>query len=205
MSRCEMEFDMRKTAYLTIVALSVGCGGVVDHDFGSGDASGGTSGAGSTGPGSPAEHGMPCKYRHGTASMTAYDGNNYASSAYSFEYASQDPAVTHNEFDVLYEGNWFRVNTVTDDQSEIVDLGPIELADVPGSVDVALYPVGTQGGHDYVEAHVGHTYWVHSVDGAGELVSAFRVLGLEPGFQVGIEWIRSASPSEMAVPVECGL
>jgi hypothetical protein len=186
-----------------MLALCAGCGGVVDDPA---PGSGSPAGPGSAGTGGiAAEHGMPCNTLHGFATLTEYDGDNYASSAFSFEYASQDAEVTYNEFDVLYEGNWFRVNTVTDDQSTIADLGPIPLSEVPAWAEPGDYPVGRWGEHEAIEAYLNHTYFVHSVDGAGELVSAFTVVGLEPGVKVSIEWIRSTAPDEMIVPTHCGL
>jgi hypothetical protein len=178
----------------------VACGGVVEDNqpepSGRGSAAGGNGNA---------PQGMPCHSLHGHASLTEYDGDNYASSAFSFEYASQDDTLTNNEFDLLYQGNWFDVNLVTDDRSSIVDLGPIALRKVPAWVDAADYPTGQWGEHDSIEAYLNHTYFVHSVDGAGSLVSAFTVIELEPGVRVSIEWIRSTSPNEMIVPTQCGL
>ena len=148
--------------------------------------------------------GMPCHTLHGYADLTSYTSvDNYASSAFSFEYASQDAAVTGNEFDVLYEQNWFSVNMVVDDDSTIVDLGALPLQEVPANVDVDDYPTGHWGEHDALQAYPHHTYFVISLDHTGRLVSAFRVLELEPAKHVRIEWIRSVHPDRMVVPTSC--
>lgn len=149
--------------------------------------------------------GIPCSYLRGRATLTRYTGDNYASSAFSFEYASQDPDVTNNEFDVLYDLNHFRVNTVTDDVSFIVDLGDVAWAEVPEMVDPEEFPLGNWGEHDAIEAYLGHTYFVRNVDSAGRGVAAFRVLGLEPGVRVTIDWVRSVHPDRFVVPTGCEL
>ncbi|MBI4704570.1 MAG: hypothetical protein HY744_25995 [Deltaproteobacteria bacterium] len=189
--------------------LATACGPlvfVIDEDEGSaGNAHHGSAGGQASGQGQAATSGMPCEYRHGQATLSEYDGDNYASSAFSFEYASQDPAVTYNELDVLYEGNQFRVNTVVDDESFLVDLGDVPLAEVPETVDPAGFPVGQFGEHDSIDAVLDHTYFERAVDGSGVLVAAFRVVGLEPGVAVTIEWVRSTDPDKMVVPLDCGL
>lgn len=163
------------------------------------------------GPGNPdgttptSAGGTPCSYLHGRATLTRYTGENYASSAFSFEYASQDPEVTYNEFDILYQGNLFQVNMVTDDVSFIVDLGDVGWDEVPEMVDPQKFPVGNWGEHDSIQAYLGHVYFVRSVDSAGRGVAAFRVVGLEPGVRVTIDWVRSVHPDRFVVPAGCEL
>jgi hypothetical protein len=113
--------------------------------------------------------------------------------------------VTNNEFDVLYELNQFRVNTVTDDVSFIVDLGDVGWAGVPEMVVPGEFPLGNWGEHDDIEAYVGHMYFVRNVDSAGRGVAAFRVVGLEPGVRVTIDWVRSVHPDRFMVPTACEL
>lgn len=149
--------------------------------------------------------GTPCSYLHGRATLTRYTGENYASSAFSFEYGSQDSEVTHNEFDVLYQGNLFQVNMVTDDVSFIVDLGNVGWDEVPEMVDPEEFPLGNWGEHDAIQAYLGHMYFVRSVDSAGRGVAAFRVVGLEPGVRVTIDWVRSVHPDRFEVPAGCDL
>jgi hypothetical protein len=149
---------------------------------------------------------MDCTYLHGRASLESYtNDSNYAASAYSFEFASQDATLTHNEWDVVYQEDTFVVNTVTDDKSFIVDLGPIALKDVPATLTLAAYPTGEWGDHDAIEAQLNHAYYVRTVNNSGRLVAAFQVSELEPGRKVNIEWIRSTDPDTMIVPTACGL
>lgn len=199
---------MRAAWLVVSCAVLTACSGTVDYvgeEPGSDETSPWDSPPSDPGEGSGAGAGtgMACRYLHGVAGLTEYDGDNYASSAFSFEYASQDPEVTYNEFDLLYEGNYFRVNLVVDDESFIVDLGNLPLTDVPPTVDPDDYPVGQWGEHDAIQAHIDHTYFVRSVDGAGRLVAAFRVVGLEPGIFVTIEWVRSTDPDQMVIPLQC--
>jgi hypothetical protein len=148
---------------------------------------------------------ISCRYLHGSATLTDYRGANYPTSAFSFEFATQDPNITYNEFDVMYEADLFQVNLVGGDESFIVDLGDVALRDVPATVDPNDYALGGWGEHDDVQAQIHHTYFVRSIDGAGRLVAAFRVVGLQPGVRVTIEWIRSTDPDQMVVPEHCGV
>ena len=77
------------------------------------------------------------------------------------------------------------------------------LTAVPATVDPDAYPTGQWGEHDAIEAYIDHTYFVRSVDSTGRLVSAFRVVGLEPGVFVTIEWVHSTDPDQMVVPLQC--
>ncbi len=189
------------------------CGGTVESfDRESEDPGAAHSIGESPGDSGGAEHaqaidGIPCKYLHGQATLTSYygDKDNYASSAFSFEFASQDPAVTKNEFDVQYANDLFIVNMITDDLSFIVDLGNVPFDNVPPTVDPDDYPVGNWGEHDALQAQIHHTYLVRSEDAAGRGMAAFRVQGLEPGIRVTIDWVRSTDPDEMVLPVACGL
>lgn len=146
--------------------------------------------------------GESCAFQHGTATLVDYDGENPGAAGYNFELASQDPEFTRNRFDLLYEGNRFRVNLVVDDQSTIVDLGDVELLDLPVEADIddALHHADE---HDAILAHLGHTYVVHRENYTGRLVAAFRVLGIDPGRQVRIEWVRSTSDRDMVLPENC--
>ncbi len=185
---------------------ALGCYGnvAVGDDGRPSDGRGFGSGSSSS-SGEPGVRGIPCRFLHGEATLTAYDGSNYSSSAFSFEFATQDPDITNNDYDIVYGPNVFRVNTVTDDVSFIVDLGDIPLADTPPTVELDEHRVGAYGEYDFIDAVLDHTYYVRSVDGTGSLVAAFRVVGLEPGERVTIEWIRSVEPDRMVVPSGCGL
>ncbi|MBX3189636.1 MAG: hypothetical protein KF819_21600 [Labilithrix sp.] len=185
--------------------FATACGGVVgDAPDLARDPSNGSASEGAPVSAGAGRDTAPCAYLYGRASMTSRRGHDdYASSSFSFEYASQDAELTRNEFDVQYAGNLFIVNMITDDRSFIVDLGKIALRDVPRTVDPSEHPVGQWGEHDAIQAHLDHTYFVRSVDGAGRFVSAFRVIDLEPGRRVDIEWIRSTEADVMVPPLAC--
>ena len=155
--------------------------------------------------GEPEVQGIPCSYLTGDATLTDYDGDNFSSSSFSFEFGTQDSETTLNDYDLTYEGNTFRVNLVTDDNSYIVDLGEVPLQDVPPTVDPSQYDVGAWGEHDSIGAVLGHTYFVRNQDGSGRTTAAFVVTGLEPGVKVSIAWMRSTDPDVMYVPTACGL
>ncbi len=155
--------------------------------------------------GEPGVMGIPCAYLLGEATLTRYEGDNYGTSAFNFELASQDADVTNNEFNLLYGRNTFSVNLVTDDDSFIVDLGNLPLDEVPETVDPDDFPLGQFGEHDHIDAILDHTYYVRSQDSSGRHVAAFRVLGLEPGVRVTIRWARSTDPDRMQLPIACGL
>jgi hypothetical protein len=176
------------------------CGGATEARW---DRASAESPAAGTTETAPATSGIPCPYLHGQANLTDYQLGVYASSAFSFRFASQDPTVTRNDFDVLYEGDMFLVNMVTDDRSFIVDLGAITLRETPATVDPGSFPLGNWGEHDAIGAQLEHTYFVRSVDGSGRHVAAFRVTGLEPGRRVSLEWVRSTDPDVMVFPQHC--
>lgn len=200
---------MRTIAVFVSAALFVaGCGGAVDSgstNAGGADAPTGSSEPGAS-PGSGGEvDGVPCSDLHGHATLRDYEHASYASSSYSFEFASQDPSVTRNSPDVDYVSDMFQTNLFVGENNWIVDLGPVSLASVPASVDPSAYPTGAWGQHDDVQAQPGHTYFVRVDRAQGRLVAAFRVTSLEPGSQVTIEWIRSPDPDTMIVPAQCGV
>jgi len=200
---------MRALAFSGLVLTLFGCGNRVTVIGGSGGGSSGSIGAtttsavGSTGAG--ATSGTPCPFLHGTVTLTSWDGGaaSYAEACYSFRLASNDLAVTKNEVDVLYQGNAFVVNTVTDDQSFIVDLGDVPLDKVPSTVDPSQYPTGAYGAHDVLDAVLDHTYLVRTADHEAQLFAAFRVVGVDPGSNVTIEWEKSVDPTKMVIPVAC--
>jgi hypothetical protein len=139
--------------------------------------------------------------------LKSWGGNqedgSYNESLYSFELATKDIEQHYNDGDLLYVSNMFSVVTVVDDESFIVDLGDVGLTDVPGTVDPANYPTGNWGEHDYIQAVLDHTYVVRSIDGNTRQWAAFRVVGLAPGVEVTIEWIRSPDSEVLVVPIAC--
>jgi hypothetical protein len=192
-----------------VSSLFIACGNDVTIEDGSGGASAAAGQTSATGKGSEStgSTGTPCSFLHGMATLTSWDGEDehYAASTYSFEFASNDVDVTYNDIDVEYQGNSFYVNTVTDDQSFIVDLGDVALADVPPTVDPDDYPLGEFGMHDAVGAVLDHTFMVRTIDGNTKQWAAFRVVGLEPGESVTIAWERSTDPDQLSIPTQCGV
>lgn len=189
------------------VYLVVGCGSEVnvedDDDVGS--TGGSASGVGGDEPSPSGPYGTPCSYLHAEASLAAWDETEagYAPACYSFQYATQDVDVTNNDWDVLYYMDAFHVLTVVDDESVVVDLGEVDLRDLPATIDLSQYPTDDEGLHDRVPALLGHTYWVRTLDGDSRLVAAFTVRALDPQVGVQIEWVRSLSADEMTLPVLC--
>lgn len=180
-----------------LASCLVGCFGYVEHDH--------ERPGGGYRSDEPSVQGIPCDHLRGEVTLTDYDGDNYPSSSFNFEFGTQDPEITYNEYDLLYEGNTFYVNLVTDDRSYIVDLGDVPLVEVPETVDPSEYPLGMYGEHDHIDAVIDHTYFVRSVDGSGRHVAAFRVTGLEPGVRATISWLASTDPDRLRVPSGCGL
>jgi len=202
---------MRNLFFVACGVVLAGCGNTVTVLSGAGGGNGaaGTSNqqttAASGTKGSSGSAGTPCSFLHGSVTLDAWDGSDssYAAACFSFRLASNDIKVTKNEVDVLYDQNHFTVNTVVDDQSFIVDLGDVPLANVPSMVSPDAYPTGTFGKHDAIDAVLGHTYFVRTTDNSARSVAAFRVTGLSPGNNVTIEWEESTDPDQMVVPKQC--
>lgn len=193
---------------LVVVLGLSGCAAeidVLDGGDGQGDGSASTSGGSQGASGST--YGTPCKFLHGETTLLDWGGDqddgSYNDALYSFEFASKDIEVNHNDGDVLYSGNMFSVNTVVDDVSFIVDLGDVPLLSVPETVDPSEYPTGNWGEHDDIQAVLDHTYVVRTIDGNTNQWAAFRVLGLAPGESVTIEWVRSSNPDALDLPTQC--
>lgn len=171
-------------AALWLAAQLVGCGSEVlvgDETGGGGD--GWQLGRRRRGyGGGDAPCGMPCSYLYGQVDIAAWDETDagYSQACYSFQFASHDVELTKNDWDILYYGDAFFVNTVVDDSFSIVDLGVVDLLDLPAGVDMDAYPVDAQGAHDGVAAQLGHTYWVRTEDGNSRLVVAFTVIAQDP-------------------------
>lgn len=184
-----------------------GCAAEVDLLDGGGAGDGREEDGSGSGASNGAGYGTPCKYLRGEVTLHDWDGDqddgSYNDALYSFEFATNDVEVNHNDGDVLYASNMFSVNTVVDDVSFIVDMGGIPLESVPGTVDPAGYPTGNWGEHDDIQAVLDHTYVVRTVDGNTTQWAAFKVLGLAPGDTVTLAWIRSPDPDSLVVPTQC--
>ncbi len=179
--------------------------------LGSEDEDGGAFGWDDDGGGSPGglgdeePYGVPCSHLTGTAKLLHWDEteSGYAPACFSFQLASQDVAVTKNDWDVLYYGDAFRVRTVVDDESTIFDLGEVELEALPSQVDESAFEPPPSGVFDQAQALRGHTYWVRTLDGDSRQVVGFVLRKHEPGVSVELEWVRSLDPDQMVIPVEC--
>lgn len=143
----------------------------------------------------PAHSGLVSLYPHRTDS-------DYLFSVVSFKYGTVlDDGTVGNNWDLsLTYGDYLRVNTVTDDQSWIVDLGPLPIAAVPETVDPLKYPVGLGGGHDLLPVVPEHVYFVRNVDSSTRQCAVFRVVDYKPNVHATIQWFRSAEPERFVFP-----
>jgi len=145
------------------------------------------------------ENPEPAVAASGLATLNPYTSDaDFAKAHLSIKFATtvDDPAVLNN-WDVVYNrGDTFRVNTVTDDTSWIVDLGAIPMEHIPETVDLTLYGTGVFGAHDEVPAFVDHVYLVRNVDTSTRQYAAFRVAGYVKDTSVTLQWFRSSDPEK---------
>lgn len=128
---------------------------------------------------------------------------DYLDSVVSFEHATTlDDGTVGNDWDLSLDGAdlLLRVNTVTDDRSWIVDLGPISVEDIPEDVIPTQYERGRYGAYDELPAVLEHVYLVHNVDSDTNQYAAFRVVALEPGASATLQWFRSKEPDRFVFP-----
>lgn len=131
-----------------------------------------------------------------TDTLEARDLNDdYEAATISFRHASvQDNDCIRNDWDLLFGNDnlrhedWFTVNTVTDDVSSIVDLGPVATLDLTEPIKRADYATGAYGDHDHVPVVSGHLYLVYNSDSMGSGFTLFRVTGHNPNRSVTIHW-----------------
>lgn len=129
----------------------------------------------------------------------------YLAAVASFEHASTDVERTNNDWDLLFgndrhdDYDVFSVNTVTDDDSFIVDLGPIAFGDIPATVDPSQFPTGDYGEHDDVPVREGHVYYVRTHDENSRLVAVFGVQRHELNRSVELVWFRSSEPDRFVL------
>ena len=111
---------------------------------------------------------------------------DYLKATFSFEFATRDHVgVTRNDWDFVFgnEGpSQVRVNTVTDDRSEVREVEAYHME----AKTVGLLPADGYAGT--ADLRVGGTYAVHTVDRDSDLWSLFRVTALDPGKWVEIRW-----------------
>lgn len=106
---------------------------------------------------------MTSRYGYGTYETTA---------TYSFRKMSHDVKLTRNNWDILFEAredfaDYFEVNTVTDDRSNIYDMGNI--------CDPSLVDLGKIGPSSRAEVVLGHCYLIDGRDSDGRVLATFRV------------------------------
>lgn len=121
--------------------------------------------------------------------ISRYTGGDYQTASYSFRHMSQDINVTRNNMEVLFEAredfeDYFRVDTVVDDNSFIYDLGKRNCNDISSP-----FPrTNSLGWLAYSDADpsklnpaktapvkVGHCYLTYNNDNKGRVVVLFRV------------------------------
>lgn len=136
------------------------------------------------------------------------DGDQgYWNAAASFEHGgiTGSEKFTGNDWDLLFgndgdpSGDVFDVNTVTDDQSFIVDLGERPLREAPETVNPDDFPAqrGTiavdaaLGPHSGAKVVEGHVYWVRTRDSNSELVTLVGVQKHVKNHSVTLAWFRS--------------
>ena len=122
---------MRRITWLLVLGLA-GCGTTIQVDS---DEDGPSSTSDEESPSSPGEtpgdagletYGIPCRFLTGEATLESWDEDltedDYWRVLYSFEFGTNDPDVVRYDGDLQYAANMLVVNTVTDDESFIVDL-----------------------------------------------------------------------------------
>jgi len=119
--------------------------------------------------------------------------NTYAASTYSFEHDTRDDAKkTGNDWDFAFndssDGGTMRVRTVTDDRSEIWDLGPI---DFDAALRGDFNPVEPS---TYAAAIEGHLYALHTLDTESDYWILLKVLELTDDGMI-FEWMRVEDPT----------
>ncbi|MFH2006751.1 MAG: hypothetical protein ABI333_09215 [bacterium] len=135
---------------------------------------------------------------------TTYD--DYQGATLSIEHAVvADEGEVRNDWDLLFgndqdpELDLFTVNMVTDDRSFIVDLGIVDLRELPETVDPDDFPTGVFGEHDDLPVHVGHVYVIRTVDSDTVQYAVVKVLAHELNHSVQLDWYRSWEPNRLVL------
>lgn len=152
--------------------------------------------------------------------ISRYNGGTYASASYSFRFSSQDEQVTRNEVEILFEGrqdfsaDYFQVDTVTDDNSFIYDLGEKSCKDIKPNpvVDETPEQTAASGAQQRkaepmrwlmssdadpseltpakkANVSLNHCYLVYSNDSEGRVVALFHVKDHEKSKKVQLNEI----------------
>jgi hypothetical protein len=147
----------------------------------------------------------------GTATLWARTTtNDYNRATLSLEFATTtDEPLTRNDWDLLFgndrsdESDLFQVNMVTDDESAIYDLGEMDLAEVPETVDPEDHPVDLDGLHDNVRVELGHVYLLETHDSNTDLWGIVRVDDQELNDEVTVTWCRSSASDAFVATDDC--
>ncbi|MEL6180437.1 MAG: hypothetical protein AAFS10_15870, partial [Myxococcota bacterium] len=119
--------------------------------------------------------------------------DDYEAATLSFEWATvREDGCVKNDWDVLFDKSdsedLFIVNTVADDASSIIDLGPGEVQDLPRELEREEYARGSYGKFDFIGVKAGHLYLVHTRDSNTRQFVLFRVVEHELHRSVTLEW-----------------
>ena len=192
---------MKRLVLLSTLALAA-CGGSIDvGSIATKADSGALDASTDTGPLDPIS-GMPCSSLRGTTTLGLRRVHGWPACAFSFRFASRDPQITQNSYDVELD-DYFMIDLVVGDHGYLVDLGDVPLASLPKTVDPTLFPVGHHGDHDALDPILDHTYFTRIQRTAGNTLAAFRVVELAPTDHAKIEWVRSPDSDAMVVPTAC--
>jgi hypothetical protein len=140
------------------------------------------------------------------ALVSRYTGGDYHTAAYSFRWMSQDENITRNNYEVLFEAredfaDYFRVNTVVDDNSSIYDLGERSCQDIQSSTPderksrpLVWLAYSEASPADLTPAKTalvqqGHCYLTYNSDEDGRVVTLFHVKAHEKSKTVTLDQV----------------
>jgi hypothetical protein len=128
--------------------------------------------------------------------------DDYEKATFSFEHGVRDDptGAVRNDWDLHFSQGRFRVCTVVDDSSRIVDLGATSIEAVAlrdaeqlaNDLRAALLEQELAGTADHLPVRVGHTYFVWTLDSDSDVASLFEVVHDEPGERCVLEWCSTA-------------
>lgn len=125
--------------------------------------------------------------------VSRYNGGSYEETAtYSFRCMTHDKNLAFNYWDILFEGDFrfnygsgqdtFRVNTTSESDSYIYDLGPGNCGQIDASaINRVVIRRLTRERSDNIPVIQGHCYLVDGQTGAGSAVALFQVKHHIPG------------------------
>lgn len=111
--------------------------------------------------------------------------DDYEAATFSFQHGLRDDPdlkITHNDWDVLFDHGKFLVDTVTDDDSAILDLGPLD----PRAF--GRWQVGEPTFAKTAAVTAGHAYFIGTCDGDTQLATIVFVRSHEPGDVCTFDW-----------------